>query len=577
MGKTDIHHTASGESGGSGGRSKGRVVLAVLLFVVFMTAMGWQVYRAISVEAGNSGFVSEVTQIFENVFREPEILYESIPLDGPTLWRNEAASQSKFPAGLHEISEIDEHTSQFTNNYFGYSFTFPSEWEADNRAVPHYTRFFSDDFRIDITVQDVTEAWTNTGDFISKTLSPIKGRITLDESRIIDSADIRIVDYSRPFVAGIENDMNHYSYIFITRGTVVYLMQLKTGEDDLSVMKDALEEVLDSFTFTAPQEFDLNSEIEQLEPDLDLTLEHENKTLHIPADTFMMGMYMDEALDINRKEEIFGTQIGLQMFYTFVDSPYNTYVNYLVDRNTLPMVTLLFEEGHSDDNVDVVKGIIAGQYDDTLTDWAENIARLDAPVLIRPGNEMNGDWSEWSLQYNYNDPDLYKLAFTHIVNVFGASGADNAYFVWNPNGNSAPYFSWNDAAMFYPSDEVVDFVGLTYYHFGSAGTSNFKKLYEGLYWEYARTFFEKPLIIGEVGAVEHGTDKAAWITEIFEYAPAHFSRIKMVVWFDARHGGNLTGTGPDLRLSTSDDSLEAFREGMNRPTVIKGIYDTSRR
>lgn len=547
-------------------------LLAAALYALIVSAVVWQVHTVVT------------SQIYEHVpffpapfvaVPEPEIPFIPIPIDGPTLWRNEAVSLSRFPEGLYALYTADDQMGFFSNNFFGYSFYFPSEWEADTRATAYYTRFFSNDFRLDITVQDVTLAWTNPTAFQSVTLSSLEDYISSDEQKTINSHTVRIVDYDRPLIDGIENDMNHYSYFFITEGNLVYVLQLKTTEEDFQSKREAIEELLESFTLNERQELDLTSEILDADLSHDLILPHENKTLSIPDGTFMMGLYTEEGITLAEREAELEVQLGLEMLYQPIDTRYDPYIGRLIERNTISMVTFLFEESDTDENGDVVRNILNGDHDETLTDWGQNISYLNAPVFVRLGNEMNGRWTDWSLGNNYNDPDLYKLAFVHITNVFRSAGAHNAYFVWNPNGNHAPFFAWNHAALFYPSDNVVNFVGLTHYHFGSEETSDFRALYEGLYWEYAALFYQRYMMIGEFASVESNTDKAEWITAAFDDIPTRFSRIKLAVWFDARHGFAVEGlNGPNLRIDTSPESLTAFREGMSRPTVIRNLVDT---
>ncbi|MCL2403214.1 MAG: glycoside hydrolase family 26 protein [Coriobacteriia bacterium] len=546
-------------------------LLAALVYLVIVSAVGWQVYVVVT------------NQVYEHLPFAPIQMASTEPaappfipisIDGPTLWRNEAASLSRFPEGLYALYVEDEGLAQYANNFFGYSFSYPSDWTIDTRAVAHYTRLFNDDFRVDITVQDVTHAWTNPTDFMWATLHPLRDRITSDENKIINSLNVRIVEYDRPLIEGIENDMNHYAYFFIIRNNLVYVMQLKANEENFDEKREAFEEVLETFTLIERQELDITSEIINADPGYDLTLRHANKTLDIPDGTFMMGLYVEENTTLAEREADLEVQLGLEMLYQPIDTRYDPYLGRLVERDTLAMVTFLFEEGDVDENETVVRNILNGEYDETLADWGQNLSYLGAPILVRLGNEMNGSWTDWSLQHNYNDPDLYKLAFVHISNVFRTAGANNAYFVWNPNGNHAPFYAWNHAALFYPGDAVVNFVGMTHYHFGAQETSDFRELYEDIYWEYAALFYQRHMMIGEFGAVERETDKAQWITDAFNSIPTYFPRVKLAVWFDARHGFDAGLRGPDLRIDTSPESLAAFREGMVGPSVIRNMLDS---
>jgi len=495
--------------------------------------------------------------------------YAPVPLDGPTLWSGEAESLSCYPDGLDRITMIDSGTKRYTNHVLGYSFDCPVGWRVDNHAVPYYTRFFDENFRLDVTVEEAGAG--ARGRYMTNTISAVRRLVVSDKIIRARPYEIRAVEYIRPLIDGIERDMNCYTYYFITHRDFVYTMQLKTNEANFETMKTHMEALLTSFQPEDIQTIDLNEKIQAVDLAHDLTLAHENKTLSIPANSFMMGVYLSESYRIEDLEKSLNQKIGTQMFYKPINLGYDSYTTKLLNLNKLPIVTFLYEEAGKSDNKAVLQNILGGVYDAPLSDWAQNIAQLGASVFIRPGNEMNDYWADWCLGNNFNDPDLYKLAFIHIVNIFKSAGATNAYFVWNPNHKQDPKYNWNDAAMFYPGDAFVDFVGLTYYNYGYGNFKSFDVLYEDYYWEYARAYYKKPLIIGEYGTVEQGGNKAKWIEEMFAIIPEKYPNIKLAVWFDAKHSA---GSRYDMRINTSKDSLAAFKEGMNQPPVIKQLINT---
>lgn len=500
-----------------------------------------------------------------------ENTYQPIPTNGPALWSNEKESLSSYPDGLDQITSIDDSFNRYENNFYGYTFTFPANWNIDQHQVPYYTRFFHDDFRLDVTVQNVDKNWTTPNGYISETIESISPYITANDKWQQGSLTVQNVDYTRDIIPGIENDMNYYSYYFITKNKLVYTFQLKTTEAEFETKKNDMTALINGFATKPNIEFDLNAKIKTNIQNNDLTLKLEKKTLNIPKNTFMMGVYTPDSSDIDQLESSIQQKIGLQMFYKPIDSEYDPYTEELVKKNKVPMITFLYQEENGQNNKEVVKNILNGKYDTQLENWAAQIKAAGSPVLIRLGNEMNGKWSEWSSLNNYNDPDLYKFTFSHIVNVFKGACASNAYFVWNPNHVSSPYYQWNEAAMYYPGDKVVDFVGMTSYNYGKTKWNDyqsFEQLYDQLYWDYSRSYYNKPLIIGELGAVEEGGNKAEWITQMFNHLPTKYPNIKMVVWFDHTHPPY------DLRINTSSASLNSFQNGMNQPFVIKQLLDT---
>ncbi|WP_316569301.1 glycosyl hydrolase [Neobacillus sp. YIM B06451] len=483
------------------------------------------------------------------------------------LWKNEQKSRTLNPDNVTAITSTAT-TTTYTNNWNGFQLSFPKDWEIDIRQASNYTRLFTKDFRIDLTVQNVDKAWTSPVGYITSTIETLKPNITADKRWNQQGFSARQINYTRPAITGIDHDMNQYSYLFLTKGNRVFSFQLKTDEQHFESMKAALIQMASTLKIVSPIEMDLNTAIKANPPNPEVRLKHKLDSLIIPKNHFVMGAYLPKSRDIDALNEYLENPLGAQMFYKPIDNGYDEYTKELLDNDRLPIVTLLYEKANSTTNADVVENIINGTYDKSLLTWAESVKSLDGPVLFRLGNEMNGDWSEWSHKSTYNDPDLYKLTFRHIVELFKKNGTDNAYFVWNPNHVSSPYFEWNEAHMYYPGDKYVDFVGMTSYNFGKTQWNNYQSihtLYEDLYWEYSRSYYEKPLMIGEFAAVETGGNKAEWITSAFDEIPRSYPNIKIAVWFDQAHGPF------DFRIRTSPASAEAFKKGMAQPAVVKGL------
>ena len=90
------------------------------------------------------------------------------------------------------------------------------------------------------------------------------------------------------------------------------------------------------------------------------------------------------------------------------------------------------------------------------------------PLLLRFAHEMNADWYPWdgvraSAPGTHDGPARYVAAWRHVHAVFAAAGATNVRWVWSPNHRSIPAAAWNDAARYYPGDDVVDWIGVDGY------------------------------------------------------------------------------------------------------------------
>jgi glycosyl hydrolase family 26 len=144
-----------------------------------------------------------------------------------------------------------------------------------------------------------------------------------------------------------------------------------------------------------------------------------------------------------------------------------------------------------------VQAIAQGGSDAYITRFATAVRKLNLPVAISFGHEMNGNWYPWGT--NETSAAEFVAAWRHIHNQFIQAGASNVIWVWNPNViNPVPQVSLQD---YWPGDAYVDWVGITGY-FPASGPETFASLYGPTMAEIKR-FTTKPMIIAET-AVETG-------------------------------------------------------------------------
>lgn len=482
------------------------------------------------------------------------------------LWTDEKNSKSYNPKDTSYLYRKPNKGAFFKNLYAGYNFYYPYTWNIDTHQLPNYVRLYHYNFRIDVTVHNTVKTYISGNTYISTTLSSVKDLITNDKKWSNKNGNFRLVEYKRPLIKELKSDMNQYAYLFIDKGKYIYTFQLKTSALYYNQKIKDLMYIANTFQSTTPKTFDLEKNIKQSSSEINYS--HRTASLYIPYRSFMMGFYTDKTRDIELLANKFKTNIGSQFFYKPIDSNYDSYLKELTNKKRLPVVTFLLEQKNSSQNSESVKDIISGKFDSNINNWAMEIKKLDSPVLIRFGNEMNGSWTYWSYKNNYNDPDLYKLAYRHFVDVFKNTKVSNAYFVWNPNSSSSPTYNWNHATLYYPGDMYVDWVGMTSYNFGKSAKTKFvgfKQLYDKLYYDYTRSFANKPLMIGEFGSVEQGGSKAGFINEFFSLIPSKYPNIKIALWFSAKHDTY------DFRVGTSQASTNAFITNMKRDNVIKSL------
>jgi len=130
--------------------------------------------------------------------------------------------------------------------------------------------------------------------------------------------------------------------------------------------------------------------------------------------------------------------------------------------------------------------------------------------------------------------------------------------VWCPNNESVPNTTANAIENYWPGDAYVDLLAIDGYNFGtSASWSSWRTFSTVMAPCYAKvtSLSTKPLFLAEVGCVEQGGNKAAWITDMFAKIQTTYPRIQGVVWFNV----NDTGASTDFRVDSSANALTAFR------------------
>ena len=200
--------------------------------------------------------------------------------------------------------------------------------------------------------------------------------------------------------------------------------------------------------------------------------------------------------------------------------------------------------------------ILAGDYDLLLRQWAATLAAAGGTVVVRPMHEGNGTWYPWCAIVNGNTPVSYIAAWRYIRNIIVSEGATNTRWIWSVNkvfvGPSTPL------PEMWPGDDVVDEVGISGYNGGDA--------VERGGWRSAPTIFDntmaairavtgKPVHLAETGSVEQGGDKAAWITEFWNWLQQR-TDIAGTTWFD------FNKPPTDWRVSTSVAAQVAYRNGV---------------
>ena len=217
-----------------------------------------------------------------------------------------------------------------------------------------------------------------------------------------------------------------------------------------------------------------------------------------------------------------------------------------------------------------LKNITAGNFDNDIRRWADELRDFGYPVYFRPMCEMNGDWVAWGGTANGNSPQDYIPAWRHVHDIFVQEGATNVKWVWSPNRDGSIADAQATFNTYYPGDNYVDYVGMDGYNWGTmyntpTWTSSWQSFEEVFRYSYdvAAANTNKPIVISETASTEVGGNaqnggKAKWISDAFSVLPTRFPRVTMLTWFDINKE-------TDWRINSSQTSLNAFKAAVQPP------------
>jgi mannan endo-1,4-beta-mannosidase len=156
---------------------------------------------------------------------------------------------------------------------------------------------------------------------------------------------------------------------------------------------------------------------------------------------------------------------------------------------------------------------------------ADTVRRLNLPIVVSFGHEMNGNWYPWGT--TTTSPAAFVKAWQHIHDLFVQAGATNAIWLWDVN---VTYPVPNIALKpLYPGDAYVDWIGVTgYYNTTPGGRSTFDTLFLPTMTD-VRLFSRKPFLLAETGA-SPSVSKPQEISDLFAGVEAR-SDVLGFIWF----------------------------------------------
>lgn len=206
-----------------------------------------------------------------------------------------------------------------------------------------------------------------------------------------------------------------------------------------------------------------------------------------------------------------------------------------------------------------LKQISQSVFDAYFEEFADTVKEFGSPLFISIDHEMNGNWYPYSEAYpgGENTAADYVEMWRHIVNLFRRRGAHNVAWVWSPSVTDVGAVP---AAKYYPGDDYVDWVGVSFY------SSNRPTALDSLYRAYSQ---RKPFFITEWATAPEKSrfnpqypGDVLWIDQFFQALETRYRRVKAISWFE------WSGQDGNYLLQRNPLQMQAYARHIQKPRYI---------
>ncbi len=274
-------------------------------------------------------------------------------------------------------------------------------------------------------------------------------------------------------------------------------------------------------------------------------------------------------------EKLVDKKMAIAHFYRgWAEIGDENFVNQLkvLDKNGwVPMVSSnpYFNEECRQEGVPLYAVIAQGRCDNLMRQAAKSFKAFNKPVFFRFAWEVNIPTLPWSLDMTKSTTGDYVSAWTRFHQIMEEEGASNVLWVFSPNVKShADDLSYT---TIYPGDNVVDWVALDGYNWGTTQDwsrwSTFEEVYQISYDELTTIAPSKPLMIAEVNSAHIGGDQSQWLADMFgTQITQKYPKVDAVILFNE---DKTVKDGVDWRIENSHKSIGVLRYIFDKNTQYK--------
>jgi hypothetical protein len=251
---------------------------------------------------------------------------------------------------------------------------------------------------------------------------------------------------------------------------------------------------------------------------------------YITLDTFGFNLLKDSIIEIYRQPHNYIAQIGL----TFYGHPQNKNVPH---------------------SKDITDKIAIGTFDGNIRELARLLAKMKAPVFLRPGFEFGGNGYG-----QYASKKYWIGAWKRVYDIFKKEDAENVAFVWNT-------LDARDFINYYPGDKYVDWWAINVFN----NDSDKDEFVNAFIKEAAK--HNKPVMIAEstprhIGSINGAVSWHAWYGPYFRLL-SQYKHVKAFCYINASWKNFWDKTFRyDSRIQIDRYVSENYRKALADPKFI---------
>ncbi len=520
--------------------------------------------------------------------------WESLDAEGYYICNNQKY-EGKFPhfsQDVHKVSFTDGKTS-YTNYPMGYHVVFPGEAKFDVSRAKILTKgtIPKQDITFSITKEfsPYEDAIGYVADFENRYLMDPKyiaeNHLTIHRDKMYQVGDYQVksIIFTRNAPENGLYAYNTYAHCYLYTPTQTFFrMTFNTKEysrDFVSVVDSAVASFNENVSKRGKAGF-----YDTFSPVIPEYWNEETKTVYeniVNGDQLLWGVYRPQAVrnrnlaKVEELEKVIANKFSAVMDYIYfgddvpVEGLRDAYIQGKIVEFTIQIATVM--------NTDLngytpFFEVLDGQRDGDIRKMATQFKEFAHPVLLRLNNEMNSDWVSYGGACTLNEPELYKLVWRHIYDIFKEEGVNNIIWIFNPNDRNFPPNEYNHFVNYYPGNEYVQIFGVTGYNTGTYYAEigeewrEFEFIYDAIYQNCGAYFGDFPWMITEFSSSSIGGDKPQWIRNMFDVIHK-YENIKIAVWFDCvdydfSYPESQNVVARPYLLNETPECAKAFREGL---------------